>query len=271
MGKSEWMMVATVAVTAAAVTMLRWLARLNDHSTTLSARRRAGVLQLSKWGVFVLGCVAIVGELLVAVGASPATLAVIAAAGTSGIAFALREPIADFLAAVAFLIERVGAVGDEVELNGNVSGTLVGFGLRSVVVRTHEGDLVFHTASAIRTFRNVSVGTSRAVVDIDIPSSVRTHRATAVLVKALARERDATWRTDPEVLGVVAQFLDRYVLRVTCLVDPAQHHAAQLRLKAAAVDAVAEMLEEEHVDMPTEELLIVFDDSDKPEALDGLA
>lgn len=261
------LMLITVGVIITLQVVLRFASRLNDQSSTLRSRRRAGVLQLLKWAVLILGVAALAAEALVAAGASSSTLALIMAASTSGLVFALRDSIADFVAATSLLVERSAAIGDEVEINGEVRGRLVGFGLRSVAIRTWGGDTVFHSASAIRTFRNLSVGASRAVVDIDIPPNVRTGRAKAVLTAALARVRDATFQSPPEVLGVVEQHLDKYVLRVTCMVEPAQNARAEYLLKAAAVDAVAELLDAEGDPRPTQEILAIVDRDGDPGTL----
>jgi small-conductance mechanosensitive channel len=245
----------TITATIAAILVLRRLAALNERSTTLSSRRRAAILQLLKWACLAVGTVAATVQGLKALDVSSATLAIVAAAGASGFAFALREPLTDYFASSALVIERAAAIGDEIELNGEIRGKLVRFGLRSVAVETWGGDTVYQTASTIRTFRNISAGASRAVVDIDIPAGIRTGRATAVLSAALAGARDETWRTTPEVLGVVAQHLDRYVMRISCMVEPGQHNTTEYRLKAAAVDAVAEMLEQNDKGSTTLEMI----------------
>ena len=250
-------MLATVTVTALLIIVLRSASKLNDKSQTLAGRRRAGILQLSKWATLAVGVMVLAGEAFVAAGASSATMGLVGAAGMTSVAFALRESIADFLAAAALLAERTAAIGDEVELNAEVRGRLVGFGLRSVAVRTWDGDTVYHTASAIRTFRNISTGSSRAVVDIDIPPAVRTARATHVLTQALAAVSDVKFLSAPEVLGVVAQHLDRYVMRVTCMVEPAQHKEAEYRLKAAAVDAVAVLLDDHEDVQPSGQVAVI--------------
>ncbi len=255
---------ATVAVTAIVVVALRALAELNDRSDTLAARRRAGVLQLAKWGAGIVGMAVVAAEVMIMLGASPATMALIAAAATTGIAFALREPLTDFLAAATFLIERAAAIGDEVELNGELRGRLIGFGLRTVAVKTWDGDTVLYAASAIRSFRNISAGASRATVDIDVPPRVRTARATAVLESALSRVADDHFLTDPEVLGVVSQHLDRYVVRISCMVEPARHKAAEYALKAAAVDAVSDMTDNSSAD--TQQLVALVLDPDRDDS-----
>ncbi|HRE03323.1 MAG TPA: mechanosensitive ion channel, partial [Ilumatobacteraceae bacterium] len=143
--------------------------------------------------------------------------------------------------------------------------TLVGFGLRSVAVRTWDGDVVYHTASAIRTFRNSSKHDSRATVDIDIPSTVRVARATSVLQAVCRQAYDSTFRTEPQVLGVIEQRIDRYVVRVSCFVDPASQREAQYRLKAAAVDAVAELIDGEGVVRDTAQVLAIVSPLPPPE------
>lgn len=253
-----------LCLTVLVVIALRGAERVAKRTKTLTARRWAGVFQLAKWIATVSGASALLYRGLAAAGTSPANMALIFAAGVSGLAVAMREPIADFIAVVTFLIERAAAIGDEVELNAEVRGRLVGFGIRSVAVLTWDGDTVYYTGSSIRTFRNVSQGASRAIVDVDIPARVRTGRARVVLEATLAQVRDDTFQSAPEVLGVVSQHLERYVMRVSCLVEPAKHKEAEYRLKAAAVDAVSDMID--HVELPTQELLAVVVEPDPHEA-----
>ena len=247
----------TVGLTVGAALVLQVATRVNARSASLAARRRTGILQLARWGVLAFGVTALIGELAVALGLSTAWTGAAALAFVSCCALAVREPLGDFIAAASFIVERTAAVGDEVELNGEVTGTLVGFGLRSVAVRTWDGDVVYQTASAIRTFRNSSKHDSRATVDIEIPSNVRVARATAVLQAVCRSAHDATFRTVPEVLGVIEQQIDHYVIRVSCFVDPAQQRQAEYRLKAAAVDAVAELIDGEGVVRNTAQVLAI--------------
>ena len=256
MTTTKWALL-TVGCTVAAVMILQLAARLNARSTSLAARRRTGLMQLVRWGVMATGVTALVAEGAVAFGLSSAWTGAAALAFVSCCALAVREPLGDFIAAASFLVERTAAVGDEIELNGEVSGTLVGFGLRSVAVRTWDGDVVYHTASAIRTFRNSSKHDSRATVDIEIPASVRVARATAVLEAVCRTAYDATFRSEPEVLGVIDQQLQHYTIRVSCFVDPARSRQAQYRLKAAAVDAVAELVDPAGVVRNTAQVLAI--------------
>ncbi|MCU1389376.1 MAG: ykuT 2 [Ilumatobacteraceae bacterium] len=252
----RWVLL-TAGLTAVAMIVFQGASRLNARSTSLAARRRTGMMQLARWGVLAIGVTALAGEGAVAFGLSSAWTGAAALAFVSCCALAVREPLGDFIAAASFIVERTAAVGDEVELNGEVSGTLVGFGLRSVAVQTWDGDVVYHTASAIRTFRNSSKTDSRATVDIEIPASVRVARATSVLEVVCRSAHDATFRSQPEVLGVIDQELDHYTIRVSCFVDPARSRHAQYRLKAAAVDAVAELIDGEGIVRNTAQVLAI--------------
>ena len=247
----------TVGLTVIGTVALQIATRINARSHSLAARRRTGILQLTRWGVLAAGITALVGELAVALGLPTAWTGAAALACVSCFAVAVREPLGDFIAAFSFIVERTAAVGDEVELNGEVSGTLVGFGLRSVAVRTWDGDVVYQTASGIRTFRNSSKHDSRATVDIEIPADVRVARATSVLQAVCRSAHDHTFRTVPEVLGVIEQRIDHYVVRVSCFVDPAHQRQAEYRLKAAAVDAVAELIDGEGVVRNTAQVLAI--------------
>lgn len=245
----------TALATTLLVGLLRTAGRINSRGATLAARRRTGLLQLLRWLIIVVGAAAVLVEAMLAVGIDKGPLVLIGGGLVTAFALGIREPIADFLAAAALIVERTAAVGDEVEINGEVSGRLAGFGLRSVAVTTWDGGVVYVTASNIRTFRNASKGASRAVVDVDVPAAVRTGRAAAVLAAACARVADTSFHSPVEVLGVVHQSLDHYVVRLSCVVDPARHREAEYRLKAAAVDAVAELLADERAGLDTAQML----------------
>ncbi len=256
MTTTRWALL-TIGLTVGTVVILQIATRLNGRSASLAARRRTGIIQLARWGVLVIGFTALAGEIAVASGLPPAWTGAATLAFVSCFALAIREPLGDFIAAFSFIVERTAAVGDEVELNGEVTGTLVGFGLRSVAVRTWDGDIVYQTASAIRTFRNSSKHDSRATVDIEIPASVRVARATSVLEVVCRTAHDHTFRSVPAVLGVIEQQLDHYVVRVSCFVDPLHRRQAEYRLKAAAVDAVAELIDSEGVVRNTAQVLAI--------------
>jgi small-conductance mechanosensitive channel len=256
MTTTKWALV-TAALTLWGVVTLQIATRWNARSASLAARRRTGMMQLARWGVLAVGVTALIGETAVAFGLSSAWTGAAALAFVSCCALAVREPLGDFIAAASFIVERTAAVGDEVELNGEVSGTLVGFGLRSVAVRTWDGDVVYQTASAIRTFRNSSKHDSRATVDIEVPANVRVARATSVLEAVCRTAHDSTFRSEPEVLGVIDQQLAHYTIRVSCFVDPARSRQAQYRLKAAAVDAVAELIDGEGMVRNTAQVLAI--------------
>ena len=251
------LVILTVGLTVAAVLILHIGTRRNARSVSLAARRRTGIMQLGRSGVAALGVSLLIGEGAVALGLPQAWTGAAALAVVSCTALAVREPLGDFIAAFSFIVERTAAVGDEVELNGKVTGTLVGFGLRSVVVRTWDGDVVYSTASDIHTFRNSSKHDSRATVDIKIPAHVRVARSTSVLQAVCRAAHDETFRSVPEVLGVIDQQLDHYVVRVSCFVDPAHHRQAQYRLKAAAVDAVGELVDGEGLVRDTAQVLAI--------------
>jgi small conductance mechanosensitive channel len=254
MNTTRWELV-TVSLTLAAVLTLHIGTKASARSTSLKARRRMGIFQLARSGVAALGAAILIAQVAESFGLSSAWTGAAALAFVSCLALAIREPLGDFIAAFSFIVERTAAVGDEVELNREVTGTLVGFGLRSVIVRTWDGDVVYTTASAIRTFRNLSKHDSRATVDIEIPAHVRVARATSVLEAVCRSAHDDTFRTAPEVLGVIDQQLQHYVVRVSCFVDPAHHRTAQYRLKAAAVDAVAELVDGEGLVRDTAQVL----------------
>lgn len=232
----------TLAATVGVAAVLTAAARLNGLRDTMRARRTAGILQLLRWFALICGVSAAVIEALLSAGIETSTLIVVFGGLITATAFAVREPISDFLTAAMLLLERTAVIGDEIELNGEIVGRLAGFGLRSVTVTTWDGDVVYVAASTIRTLRNVSKGASRAVVDIQVPATIPTSRAAQVLTVACLQATDSTFHSQPEVLGVVEQHLDRYVMRITCMVDPASHHQAEYRLKSAAADTVAGLL-----------------------------
>ena len=88
--------------------------------------------------------------------------------------------------------------------------------------------------------------------------------ACALLAAACARVADHTFHSPVEVLGVVSQYLDHYVLRLSCVVDPARHREAEYRLKAAAVDAVAELLGDGSSGLDTAQMLALVGGQPRP-------
>lgn len=244
----------TLAGALALLVILRVWGALAARGTSITARRQVGLLQLARWGIILLAGLVLAGEGLVAVGLDRQALVLIGGGLVTAFAFTLRDPLSDFFASAALLAEGIAVVGDEVRVNGEIRGQLVGFGLRSIVISTWTGEVIHVTASGVRTFTNMSKAASRAVVDIDIPASTPVARSTRVLNVACGQVADETFRSRPEVIGVTEQHLDRYVLRITCLVDPASHDGAARLLRGAAADAVAELLVG-NADLNTEEMV----------------
>lgn len=225
------------------------------------ARKNLAITQLVKWFVWALASALSVGTVLLWSGVPTSVIAVLGGGLATGFAFALRDPLSDFLAAISLLLDKVVNIGDEVTINGEYSGAVVSFGLRGITLETWRGDYLYTSASHISTLKNTSRGDSTAVVDIDVPPTIPTKRAGAVLLAA-CKQYPELFNSTPEIIGVTAQHLDRYVLRLVCKVPPAEHRLVEYRLKAAAVDAVIELQKiSEHAnsDTTTAELVTIVE------------
>ena len=165
----------------------------------------------------------------------------LAGAGVAGVAlgFGAQSLVKDFLSGIFLLIEDQFGVGDIVDLDGGVVGTVEAMGLRLTQVRAFDGTLWYVRNGEILRAGNSTQEWSRAVASIQVPLGTDVDVVRAALGRAVDQVKDDPELADslletPSVRGVDA--VDRAGLTFTlhAQVRPAQQWLVARSLRSAA-------------------------------------
>lgn len=169
----------------------------------------------------------------------------LAGAGVAGVAlgFGAQSLVKDFLSGIFLLIEDQFGVGDFVNLDGGVIGTVEAMGLRLTQVRAFDGTLWYVRNGEILRAGNSTQEWSRAVASVQVPLGTDVDIVRAALGRAVDRVQNDPEIADslletPSVRGVDA--VDRMGLTFTlhAQVRPAQQWLVARSLRAAAHGAL---------------------------------
>ncbi|GAB2494266.1 mechanosensitive ion channel family protein [Promicromonospora xylanilytica] len=165
----------------------------------------------------------------------------LAGAGVAGVAigFGAQSLVKDFLSGIFLLIEDQFGVGDIVDLDGGVVGTVEAMGLRLTQVRAFDGTLWYVRNGEILRAGNSTQEWSRAVASVQVPLGTDVDVVRAALGRAVDRVKNDPEVADslletPSVRGVDA--VDRMGLTFTlhAQVRPAQQWLVARSLRVAA-------------------------------------
>jgi small conductance mechanosensitive channel len=215
------------------------LLQTDEHSLRAEQRMEAlaSVLRsLVTFAILALAGVMILGELGVELGP------LLAGAGIVGVAlgFGAQTLVRDFLSGAFILIEDQFGVGDIVELDGQVTGTVEAVSLRTTRLRAVDGT-VWHVPNGdIRRVGNKSQHWSRALIDVEVAYSADVRRAQEV-IGAVAREvaaEDPDVLEEPEVWGVEALRAGGVVIRLVVKTRPSEQYRVSRLLRERLKDAL---------------------------------
>jgi small conductance mechanosensitive channel len=165
----------------------------------------------------------------------------LAGAGVAGVAigFGAQSLVKDFLSGIFLLIEDQFGVGDIVDLDGGVVGTVEAMGLRLTQVRAFDGTLWYVRNGEILRAGNSTQEWSRAVASVQVPLGTDVDVVRAALGRAVDRVKNdpevaESLLETPSVRGVDA--VDRMGLTFTlhAQVRPAQQWLVARSLRVAA-------------------------------------
>jgi small conductance mechanosensitive channel len=174
----------------------------------------------------------------------------LAGAGIVGVAlgFGSQSLVKDFLSGFFILVEDQFGVGDIVDLEPGISGTVEAVSLRTTRLRSVDGTVWHVPNGEIRRVGNMSQHWSRAVLDIDVAYDTDLEHAQAVI----KRVADEFWRTghdvleEPDLLGVEALGQHAVTIRMLVKTRPSRQWVVARELRQqikAAFDA-------EEIEMP---------------------
>ncbi|MFD2025875.1 mechanosensitive ion channel family protein [Promicromonospora aerolata] len=215
----------------------------NPRAAERRAQRARTVGSVLNSSVNIVVGTVIVLSVLQTLGADIAPL--LAGAGVAGVAlgFGAQSLVKDFLSGIFLLIEDQFGVGDFVNLDGGVIGTVEAMGLRLTQVRAFDGTLWYVRNGEILRAGNSTQEWSRAVASVQVPLGTDVDVVRAALGRAVDRVQNDPEIADslletPSVRGVDA--VDRMGLTFTlhAQVRPAQQWLVARSLRAAAHGAL---------------------------------
>jgi len=159
----------------------------------------------------------------------------LAGAGILGVAlgFGSQSLVKDFLSGLFILVEDQFGVGDVVDLDQGVAGSVEAVSLRTTRLRAVDGTVWHVPNGEIRRVGNMSQLWSRALLDVQIAYGADVEQATSV-IKAQA---DAVWKEheevleEPEVWGVEDLGPAGVVIRLVVKTRPSDQWAISRELR----------------------------------------
>jgi len=153
----------------------------------------------------------------------------LAGAGVVGVAlgFGSQSLVKDFLSGLFILAEDQFGVGDVVDLDGAVSGTIEAVSLRTTRLRSADGTVWHVPNGAIVRVGNKSQHWSRALLDVEVADDTDIDHAEHVIKRVAGGffgERDDVLEV-PEVRGVEKRGEDALAIRLLVKTMPADREA----------------------------------------------
>jgi moderate conductance mechanosensitive channel len=174
----------------------------------------------------------------------------LAGAGILGIAigFGSQALVKDFLSGFFILVEDQFGVGDIVELEPGVSGTVEAVSLRTTRLRAVDGTVWHVPNGEIRRVGNQSQHWSRALIDVEVAYDTDLDHAQEVIASVAHEiaESDSDVLDEPEVWGVEALGANGVMIRLVVKTRPSQQYRVSRELRARLKTA----FEREGIEIP---------------------
>ncbi len=222
-----------------------------EHLPALHPRRQRVntvtnlMTSVSRYIVWPLVLIVVLGQLGVQVGA------LIATAGIAGVAlgFGAQTLVRDVISGVFLLFDDTLHIGDLVRV-GQDEGAVEHIGIRLIKVRRFNGELLMVPAGELRIFGNRSIGYARAVVTVGLSYEQPTRPVLDVMqrvAEAWAEEhRDILLEEAPQVQAILDLADSAVTARVVVQVIPGEQWQAERDLRLL----VKEAFEAEGIEIP---------------------
>jgi moderate conductance mechanosensitive channel len=159
----------------------------------------------------------------------------LAGAGIVGVAigFGSQSLVKDFLSGFFILVEDQFGVGDIVDLEPGISGTVEAVSLRTTRLRSVDGTVWHMPNGEIRRVGNMSQHWSRALLDVDVAYDTELDHARAVI----KRVADELWEhghdilEEPELWGVEALGQHAVTIRLVVKTRPSRQWVVSRELR----------------------------------------
>ncbi|MEA2217891.1 MAG: moderate conductance mechanosensitive channel [Solirubrobacteraceae bacterium] len=167
----------------------------------------------------------------------------LAGAGVVGVAlgFGSQSLVKDFLSGLFILAEDQFGVGDVVDLDGDVAGTVEAVSLRTTRLRSADGTVWHVPNGAIVRVGNKSQHWSRALLDVEVDADADLDHAEHVIARVAGALYDA--REDilelPEVRGIEKRGEDAVAIRLLVKTLPSDRDAVSSELRRRLTEEFA--------------------------------
>lgn len=212
-----------------------WSLRAEARAHTITAVLQS-VATVVVWFVAVVWILAVVG-----IDFGP----LVAGAGIAGVAlgFGAQNMVRDFLAGFFMVVEDQLGVGDIVDIDPEVQGTVEGVTLRATRVRAVDGTVWHVPNGQILRVGNMSQEWARALLDLELPYGTDLEEARQLIGETARQVRDdPLWSREilmaPEVWGVENLGPNGVTVRLVVKTKPASQYAVMRELRARLLEAL---------------------------------
>lgn len=220
---------------------LRFIDQVIDKIFSLSRieSKKAQTLQkliksISRYGIYFISFLTI----LINLGFNP--LPVLAGAGILGLAigFGAQNLIKDIITGFFLIFEGQLEVGDFVQINGKIKGTVEEVGLRITKVREFNQRLHYIANGNISQVTNYNREKMRAIIPITVPYEadfVVVNQALEEIVEEVNQKFESFLMDQPEIMGVTNMDQTGVQFTITALCDPEQYWSLEREMRKISV------------------------------------
>lgn len=157
----------------------------------------------------------------------------VAGIGGAAIGFGSQFIVRDFISGLFSLVEDQYGIGDNVLINGTISGIVEQFGMRTTRIRGVDGSITNISNGSIQTVKNMSRSNQRAYVEMTIPTGVSVEEATSAVEKLgeeLSENKNVTVK--PYIYGItgIGNF-DNVKITVVGWTNPGEQYWLELQIR----------------------------------------
>ncbi|WP_055078840.1 mechanosensitive ion channel family protein [Lagierella massiliensis] len=157
----------------------------------------------------------------------------VAGIGGAAIGFGSQFIVRDFISGLFSLVEDQYGIGDNVLINGTISGIVEQFGMRTTKIRGFDGSITNISNGSIQTVKNMSRSNQRAFVEMTIPTGVSVEEATSAVEKLgeeLSENKNVTVK--PYIYGItgIGNF-DNVKITVVGWTNPGEQYWLELQIR----------------------------------------
>ena len=157
----------------------------------------------------------------------------VAGIGGAAIGFGSQFIVRDFISGLFSLVEDQYGIGDNVLINGTISGIVEQFGMRTTRIRGFDGSITNISNGSIQTVKNMSRSNQRAYVEMTIPTGVSVEEATSAVEKLgeeLSENKNVTVK--PYIYGItgIGNF-DNVKITVVGWTSPGEQYWLELQIR----------------------------------------